>query len=118
MATTISDGTTTSTPDVFTELRTTSAAGTVLHPIIGSTDVDVTLRPSSRRSGTLRLFYVTEAAATTAETMHRAGNPLTLTSTERPWMNMGYVVSGPVELANADPKGKHWTLDVTYQATS
>lgn len=85
----------------------------VVHIIPGSPNPDVTLRPASLRTGTLRMVFADEDAAKAAEDAHSSGAAFTLTADERPTLAMHYVVSGDVtrELGTAG----QWVVQVGYQ---
>ena len=114
MASTIGDGTTTSTPVLVIGYESKRASRNVLHEVIGRPDPDVTLRPASLRTGTLTMLYATEAAAAACETMHQAAVVLTITDDDLATAGMSYVVSGSITRALTDSR-KLWTVAVDYQ---
>ena len=67
------------------------------------------------RSGTLRLFYLTEADAAAAATLHARNTSFTLESTDRTTINMAYVTVGTTRTALDDATRNRWTVDVGYQ---
>jgi hypothetical protein len=75
----------------------------------------VSLIPPRPRSGTLRLFYPSEAAADAARLLHRRPAPFTLTSTERTTINMSYVTAGPARIVLDDQTRNAWVVEVGFQ---
>lgn len=94
--------------------ETTRRSQSIFHDIIGGGQ-DVTLRPATRRSGTLRLLFATEAQAVAAETAHASGTVLRLQDDERTSIDMSYVLSGILVRRLDDDSRELWTLDVGYQ---
>ena len=94
---TFSNGTDTVTPVLIDGFRSESESGTVVQRLIGSEDVAVTLRPATLRTGTFILHMGTdEAAAAAAEDLFRAASLWSLSVTERPTVDMSFVVVGRI----------------------
>jgi hypothetical protein len=102
------------TPLLVLGYETTRQSQSIFHDIIGGGQ-DVTLRPASLRSGTLRLLFATEDDAVAAETAHAAGKVLRLADADRPSVTMSYVLDGALTRRLDDGTRKLWTLDVAYQ---
>jgi hypothetical protein len=102
------------TPLLVLGYETARQSQSIFHDILGGGQ-DVTLRPASLRSGTLRLLLATEAEAVAAETAHAAGKVLRLTDTDRPSVSMSYVLDGSLVRRLDDGTRKLWTLDVGYR---
>lgn len=90
-------------------------SGNIVHPIIGSDDADVTLRPATLRTGTLELLYLDETASADAEQLHAAGAPLVLMTPDRATVAMTYVPVGRIG-RSLDPQTRdRWVLSVDFQ---
>lgn len=105
----------TTTPDLVMLHEDASEAASVVHPIIGSEDVDVTLRPARRPTGTLRLLYLTHADATAARELHRAASTFTIDSPDMPWLPARYVPQGAIGRVQQAQNVKRWMIEVGYQ---
>lgn len=112
--TVISDGTTDLTPQLVLGWQSTQNARTVVHPVIGRPDPDVTLRPHTPRTGQLRMLTLNEADAHALAALHTQGLVLTLTDTDLPALGMSYVASGPVTVALDDATRRRWVVTVDY----
>lgn len=88
-------------------------AGNIVHDTI--LDQAVTLRKAGLRKGTLTFLFADEASALDAEDAHALPEVFTLTDTDRPGLNMRYVVAGTIR-TTLDPQTRHrWTLAVTFR---
>lgn len=87
---------------------------TIVHPILGSERVDITLRPARARTGTLRLLFWDAAAAEAARVFHRAP-ALFYTFSDMVWLPAVYVPNGPVRPAQRAENLKRWVLEVPFQ---
>lgn len=92
----------------------TSASANVVHPIVGRSDVEATLRPAGLAAGTLTLIFPSRATAFAAEAAHRAVGIFTLTDTDVPEASMSYIVQGQIVLS-LPPGGSLWQLAVGFQ---
>lgn len=120
MTTTITDGTTTVTPDAVEGFSSAQPSGMRLHPILGSATPDITYRPPQLRAGTLRLFFAAESDAATAATIHTTGNVLTISSTDLSTVNFSYVPAegdGAVSVEQSETRAG-WFVEVDYQEVS
>lgn len=112
--TTISSGTLTFTPELVTAWEVTQESRNVLHTIIGKTDPDVTLKPSSTRSGTLELLFTTATTADTARGILTQGTIFTISDSET-WLNgLDFVMSGNVTTALEDETRRLWTITADF----
>lgn len=98
MTTTITDGTTTTTPVLVLSLEVGSDGGTVVHTPLAGGAPDVTLRASTLRTGTLELLYANLTAALAAYELHERLVPLALTDDVQTWRSMRYVRVGRLAL--------------------
>lgn len=105
---------TTITPDLVLGFESVRAARTILHDVIGASDLAVTQRPAAKRSGTLSLLFEDETASKQAEDLHAAVGKFALVTDELGTVGMAYVVSGDIK-RSLDDSRKLWLLDVNYQ---
>lgn len=115
MATTISDGTTTITPELVLGYQANQETRNVLHTILGNATPDVTLRPANLRTGTLEMLFLTAEDANVAREMHTYPIVLTFSSTEIPYADMQYVPAGTVSTVLEDETRSLWTFSVDFQ---
>lgn len=100
------------TPTSVTEYGAEQAGGNIVHPILGSNNVHVTLRPAALRTGTLTLVFATAIAAASARVQHAAGGVFALTSPEVAVVDMSYVLDGT--LGTVQGKAGEWTITVDF----
>lgn len=103
------------TPDLVFAFEDASESASLLHPIIGSSEADVTLRPARRPTGQLKLFFLTHDAATAAREFHRAAATYGITSDSMPWLPARYVPQGPIGRVQEEANRTRWTITVAYQ---
>jgi hypothetical protein len=141
LSATISNGSVSFTPTQVDGFESSREAQTRVHPILGTSDVDVTERPASLRAGTLRLVFgdsivaggysleggfvvYTPSFTTSGETVskecedvHAAGGALTFAASERDTIGMTYVVPKGGRIRRyLDPETRLvWILEVDYQ---
>lgn len=115
MTTTITTGSTTITPVLVLGWQTSQESRNIIHAIIGRSDPEVTLQPANLRTGTLQLFFTTEAAAEEARVLHSGAAVFYLDSDEITSANMYYVVNGSISAALEDDTRLYWTVSVDYQ---
>lgn len=92
-----------------------SESQNVIHTIIGSPVPDVTLRPALTAAGTLRMFFLTDAAAQTAYRFHLPAAVFTLSAPSMPWLPTRYVTAGKIQPVQQEPARKRWVLEVGFQ---
>lgn len=112
---TITDGTTTSTPVAVLGYESKRSGQNIVHAVIGRADPDVTLRPAGLRTGTLTLLFESEADAAECEVMHAAAVVLAMADSDVSTVGMSYVVSGAVTRSLDDASRSLWTVAVEYQ---
>jgi hypothetical protein len=113
--TTISNGTTTITPRLVLGYAARQQSRNVVHEVIGRRDPDVTLRPAGTRTGTLRLLFLTEAAAASAFDDLGSADVWTLLDADVSTIGMAFVVDGQMEVSLDDRTITRWTVSVEYR---
>lgn len=114
MATTISNGTDTLTPALVDGWDAERSARTIVHEILGTNEPAVTLRPHGLRTGTLTVVVGTSATlAGQLDDMLRAGDVLTLASTEQPSVGMTFVANGRIR-TSLDATRKVWVIEAEF----
>lgn len=112
---TVNDGSgATISPALVLGYKTSRESQNIVHDIIGG-GIAVTLIQPRPRSGTLELFFLTEAAAFDALTKHSLETTYTLTDTDRPSVNMTYVTEGTIDLELDDQGRTRWVVSAGYQ---
>lgn len=119
----ITDGETTITPTVVDGYQADRDARSIVHEILGRSAADVTARPASLRTGTLRLGFVGSTAeedSKEAEDLHATGALLVFSSSELPTIDMSYVVplGGRITRELENTTRAAWMLTVTFQEVS
>ena len=115
MATTITSGGVTRTPLQVLGYRSERTSGNILHPVLGSTSQDVTLRAAGLRSGTLELLALTMADALNLEALHLNAATVTLADTDIPSGGFTYVASGRIAVELEDETRSLWTVSIEFQ---
>jgi len=110
--------TTAVTPDLVMTFEASDETGTVVHPIAGRANPDVTLAEAALSTGTLRLFFLTHDDAEAAREYHRAPAAFTLTAPDMPWLPNHYVVNGPISRAQQEQNTLRWIVEVPFQEVS
>ncbi|KTR77430.1 hypothetical protein NS234_07440 [Microbacterium oxydans] len=102
-------------PDlVLTEWVTENEVQTIVHRVLGRPDVDVTLRPAIDATGTMRLFFMNQAAAEAARRFHLATATFrTITTDAR--LPARYVPQGVIRNAQQNVNDKRWVLEIQFQ---
>lgn len=114
MTITISSGTLTFSPELITAWGTSQESRNVIHPIIGKSDPDVTLKPASTRSGTLELLFSSATAANSARGVLASGTVFTISGSET-WLNgIDFVMSGSISAALEDDTRRLWTISADF----
>lgn len=111
---TVTSDSTTISPALVLGYETSRESQNTVHDIIGG-GIAVTLVRPRPRSGTLELFFLTEGDAFDAMTKHSLESSFTLSDTDRPSVNMTYVVSGALDLRLDEATRTRWVLSVGYQ---
>jgi hypothetical protein len=116
MATTITAGSLSFTPDLFTGWQATQESRNVIHAIIGRTYPDVTLKPAQVRTGTLEMFFAVGSESFAARSILASGAVFTITSDETPWIDgLTFVLSGSILSALNDDSRSSWMLSADFQ---
>lgn len=118
MATIITHEADTITPTQVLGYRSEREAGNIIHPILGRSNPDVTLRAAALRTGELEIGFqgaTAEADSLAAESIHATGGIFTVLSTERASVEMTYVVSGRVRRELDDESRDAWVVAVGFQ---
>lgn len=111
---TVNDGTgTTVSPTLVLGYATARESQNIVHDIVGGGIAVTIIRPRPR-SGTLELFFTEETPAFAALEVFARESTFTLSDTDRPSVNMTYVINGTADLA-LDSSRKRWTLSAGYQ---
>ncbi|MFB4348481.1 hypothetical protein [Microbacterium sp. CR_7] len=101
-------------PDlVLNEWETENEAQSIVHPILGSADVAVTLRPARDATGVMRLFFLTHAAAEQARLFHTAAATFA-TSSDDVRLPALYVPQGGIRKAQ-QANDARWIIQIQYQ---
>ncbi len=104
------------TPVLIDGYESERAAGSRVHRILGSANVDVTLRPAGPRRGTLRLLFDDEAMSGAAELALARGEVFTLDVAERASTQMRFVIPEGGALSrelDADTRS-HWIVAAAF----
>lgn len=117
MSAQITGGATTINPDLVLGYESQREPGSIAHPILGSSNPDVTLRPAQMRSGSLALGFLTATAevdSSAAETNLGTAAVFTLTESDRSTVGMRFVVTGPIR-RTLDPETRAaWSVAFDY----
>jgi hypothetical protein len=111
---TITNGTTTITPQLIQGYETTTQSTNITHTILGRSDPDYSLGADTPRSGSLSLFFLTRAEAWAAHQLHTAAGVFTLTDADLPEINMRYIRAGSMGLTLDSDTLTRWVLDLEY----
>lgn len=110
-------------PDVVDGFESVRETQSIVHRVLGRPYPDVTLRPATARTGTLKLVFGNEAAAAHAEAVHAAPGILKLQAAFdydaneviRPTVEMLYVPAGRIT-RTLDPDTRDvWIVTVDFQ---
>jgi hypothetical protein len=115
MTTVISYPSGSSTPALVLGWESRQESRNIVHPIVGISNPDVTLRPANLRTGTLHLFYMDEASAESIRAAHTAGVVFSLSSDDVDSIDMSYVVDGEIGTRLDDQTRIRWIVDVDFQ---
>lgn len=109
-----SSDTATLTPDlVLTEWADENEPQTIVHRILGRQDVVVTLRPALDATGTMRLFFLTLAAAREAQAFHRAAATFTTDGSDE--RLPAEYVPRRIRKAQQPDNSKRWIVEIEFQ---
>ncbi|HWU29823.1 MAG TPA: hypothetical protein VN041_12150 [Microbacterium sp.] len=113
--TTITHSTGTIVPTIVHGFAARREARTLIHPVLGSPDDDVSLRPAGRRSGVLELVFSTSAAAVAAEAVFAIGQVLTITDPDVTAVGMSFVVAGGTVGVELSESRRSWIVTVPFK---
>lgn len=102
-------------PVLFTGYESTRQSGTIIHPVLGSSTPDVTLRPAQRRSGEFEMLFDSEHAAAAAESLLARGELCSVRSQERDSVEMIFVVTGRIARTLDDETRDMWIVRFGFQ---
>lgn len=116
MAATITQGVTTISPTLVLSYESTRTSTNRVRPLLGG-GIAVSLGEAGPRTGTLELFFLTEAAAEQAEQLHMLAGVFALADPDRPTIAMSYVVADAGAISRTlDPETRErWIVTVDYQ---
>lgn len=103
----------TTTPNAVEGFSSEADSQNVVTDLIGG-GIAVTLSGGELQSGSWRLIYLDEAAATAAFALFRRAARFSVTS-DRTGLAMTFVRSGRIGRALSDATGAAWVLEVGYQ---
>jgi hypothetical protein len=118
MSTVITSGSETIEPTIIDGYSSGRESRNIVHPILGRSEPDVTLRPANLRTGTLTLGFegpTSEIDSLEAETLHATGGVFAVVSTDRGTVEMSYVVNGQISRTLEDETRDAWLVTVDYQ---
>jgi hypothetical protein len=115
MASTITQGGTTVTPELVLGYDSSRTSGNIVHWILGRPDPDVTLRPARLRKGTLKLLFASESAAGTCFRLHGGAGVFVLADSDVESVGMRYVVDGNIDIGLDPQTQEMWLVSVAYQ---
>ena len=115
MTTTITDGHTTVTPTLVMGWQTSQDTRNIVHPIIGSSNPDVTIKPSNLRTGEMSLLFDTYVQADLCRALHANAAVFQLYTDDFPAANMNYVVFQEVKLTLEETGQRYWIVNIQFQ---
>lgn len=102
------------TPTALTQWSSTAEPRSVMHPILGRADDDVTFRPASLRRGVLHLVFADADAAYLAREALLVPQRLALTHTTVAVVAMTFVVAEG-EVSDVLAESSQWSIDVPFR---
>lgn len=114
MTTIISHADGTIVPELVTNYRSSRESNNIIHDVLESGAPYISYRPTGLRTGTIELLFVTHAEALECEALHALPGRFTLTSTERPGINMAFVPSGEIAVSLDDETRDRWLVTVDF----
>jgi len=86
----------------------------IINPIVGG-GVDVTLASAAKRTGSFVLLYGSEDEANAAFYLHTLPATFNLSDSDRPTVDLTYVLSGSLERTLDEESRVLWFVTVNYQ---
>lgn len=106
----------TCTPDHVVGYQSTATTQTIIHPLLGRTYPDVTIRPAAARIGTLTMLFDDEAAGRACELLHAyTAGPLVLVSDDVVDVSMTFMPAGAITRTLDTVTSAVWVVAVPYQ---
>jgi hypothetical protein len=90
-----------------------SEARTIMHPILGRRDDDVTFRPAGLRRGTLTFVFASAAAAVAARAVLVVPQQFELAHSDVPEVDMSFVVAGG-DVGEVIGNALEWSLTIPF----
>lgn len=103
------------TPTLILPWRTSNATRNVFHDIEGASMPWVSLGAARGRTGELRCFYITEAAAEQARALLCTADTFTIDYEERTSLEFTFAVEGRVEVELDERTSNHWYVQFGYR---
>ena len=111
---TAGDASGSTTPTLILEYVTARQSRTIVHDTLDG-GIAVSTKPARPRAGTLRLFYPVEGDAIAALNLFARDTTYTLSTPDRPSLDMTFVTEGNIELELNDETRHSWRVSVGYQ---
>lgn len=108
----ITNGSKTLTPLALSAYTADQNGGSIRHDILGRATPDVTLRPLGMRTGSFDLDFISDTLANTARVTLTAASSWTLTHSERPSINMRFIVR---RLGRVLEGNGRWSISVEWE---
>lgn len=118
MATIFTTGTNTITPTIVLKFESSRETQSNVHPIIGRSNPDVTLRPGALRTGSFELGFAgptSESDSLNAENLLSGASVFTVLSDERTTAQLSFVVTGSVQRVLEDESRDAWIVTFSWQ---
>lgn len=101
-------------PLALSDYSADQEGGSIRHDILGRREPDITLRPVGMRNGDFTLDFPTEPAVAEARESLSAAAVWTLVHSERPSVNMRFIVR---RLSRAVAADGRWSIRVSFEET-
>lgn len=111
---TISDGVTTITPTVRLNAADSYSSRNIVHELLGG-GVAITFGSAPLRTGTLDLYFDSEAAASTAYAFLKDGYVFQLADTAASTTNLNFVIAGNISRAWDASTSTAWLISFDFQ---
>jgi hypothetical protein len=115
MTTTITDASSSITPDLVMEYSTERESRNVLHNVIGKAEQDVSLELDGLRYGTLHLFFQSKTDAWVAYDALGGVGTWELNDTDHPQIDMNFVRQGSMQMKLDPVSRQRWIIEMDYQ---
>lgn len=114
MASTVSDGTTTIVPWFVKGYQAAQPGRNVVHDVIGDPGGSMTLYPPSPRSGTLSLYFQSNADAEAARALHNQAATFTFADSDVTSASMRYILSSSGVQISLEEDSLLWVVAVGF----